>query len=188
MTATSVLLRWARRRWRGRADFEYFPPIQRWRAIEPGFLDGAECRPERLIRAAVTGYVSSETGFEHRLSDAVTLLSGCPAMVQATELPDTGHGPLSASPRRAILISIYSLAADDLLLAEDIITSCAAVGAFSLVERFSRWLSLPPNAPRCGETGAPSETRARPGSRSGNEGAARRGAGEAVVDHVCHRC
>ncbi|WP_227982123.1 hypothetical protein [Nocardia spumae] len=150
--ATAVLLERAYRRWSGHADCEHFPPLQRWRAVESGYLDGAEQLPAAFISAAVAGHRAPVPDLAAGLQAVVVLHSGCPAVVQETRLPGRDAGALSDDARHTVLISIYGLREDDMTLAESVLTGCVRLGALHLVERFSRWLparaaaGLPPAA------------------------------------------
>lgn len=141
--ATGLLLDRACRRWSGRSDCSHFPPVERWRAVEPGSLGGAESLPERLIAAAAAGQRPESAGLAQELQVAVVLHAGCPVVAIDTELPDSGTGALADSLRHALLLSMYGLREDDLSLAESVVNGCAVMGALQLVDRFTRWVPLP---------------------------------------------
>ncbi|NKY85195.1 hypothetical protein [Nocardia veterana] len=133
--ASAVLVERACRRWSGRPDWDRFPPLQRWRAVEPGFLGGAEELPAGLIGAAAAGRRPPARDLAAALAAAVVLHSGCPALVQDWDL---GRGARPGGPRRGVLVSIYGLREDDMALAESVLAGCVQLGALRLVERFSR--------------------------------------------------
>ncbi|MFE3447143.1 hypothetical protein ACFXNW_29270 [Nocardia sp. NPDC059180] len=140
---TGLLLDRGRRRWSGRRDCVHFPPLQRWCAVEPGYLDGTEMLPADIIGAAAAGRIPDTRDLAQALRAIVVLHSGCPARVQPTALPNDRSGALSASPRRGFLLSIYGLDEDDIELAEGLVEACVSVGALAELERFSRWLPVP---------------------------------------------
>lgn len=142
--ATQVLLERAYRRWSGRPDCDHFPPVRRWRAVEPGYLDGAELLPGSLIGAAAAGHRPRIRDLSLGVQAALVLHSGCPAHVEETVLPGAGRGALAQGSRRGLFISVYGLPEDDMTLAESVLAGYAGLGALTVVERFSRW--LPDNA------------------------------------------
>ncbi|MBF4996077.1 hypothetical protein IRT45_02775 [Nocardia sp. BSTN01] len=144
--ATQVLLERAYRRWSGRPDCDHFPPVQRWRAVEPGYLDGAELLPGSLIGAAAAGHRPRIRDLSLGVQAALVLHSGCPALVEERVLPRAGHGALAQGSRRGLLVCVYGLPEDDMTLAESVLAGYAGLGALAVVERFSRW--LPDNASR----------------------------------------
>ncbi|MEV5646947.1 hypothetical protein AB0L57_01740 [Nocardia sp. NPDC052254] len=142
LDAAGVLLERAYRRWSGRTDCDRFPPLQRWQAVEPGCLGGAERLPGALIGAAAAGRRAPAAGLPALLQAAVVLHSGCPALVHDTPLPGRGPGLLADSLRHGVLVSIYGLREDDMALAESVLAGCVRLGVLQLVERFSRWLPV----------------------------------------------
>jgi hypothetical protein len=140
---TDLLVDRAVSRWSGRRDCVHFPPLQRWRAVEPGYLDGTEILPADIICAVAAGHIPDTRDLAFAMRAMVVLHSGCPARVQPTVLPNMRSGALSASPRRGFLLSIYGLDEDDIRLAEGLIEACISVGVLAELERFARWLPVP---------------------------------------------
>ncbi|MFF0455926.1 adenine nucleotide alpha hydrolase family protein [Nocardia africana] len=138
--ATEVLLERAYRRWSGRPDCDHFPPVQRWRAVEPGYLDGAELLPGSLIGAVAAGHRPRIRDVSLGVQAALVLHSGCPVLVEETAVPGSGRGVCAQGARRGLLVAVFGLPEDDMTLAESVLAGYVGLGALEVVERFSRWL------------------------------------------------
>ncbi|WP_405492751.1 hypothetical protein [Nocardia sp. NBC_00511] len=120
-------------RWRGRSDFELFPPLHRWRSVAASVQSVDGVTPYRLISAAVCGLDCAASAPVASLAAAIMLSSGCPVTVISE---GTVGAPASGSVTGTLGISILAMYEDDTALAERLAETVIEVSGGAIEQRW----------------------------------------------------